>query len=250
MTENDYPRDFEQEVLPHLDAAYNLARWLTCNDQDAQDVVQEAYLRAFRFFGGFRGGDARAWLLKIVRNTCYTWLQQNRPQYPTAEFDEELFGPDPLAPNQEEVLLQNANGKLLRQALEDLPQNSREVLILREFEGMSYREISEVTGMPPGTVMSRLSRARSGLRKAFANRLNADTRTVTSGPCSIRSFDPIRPSFFPQPMRSGPPSTTMACPKESGSNQAGAGAARGSRETGILRWSILEFVNGSGAVQR
>ena len=175
MTENDYPRDFEQEVLPHLDAAYNLARWLTRNDQDAQDVVQEAYLRAFRFFSGFQGGEARAWLLKIVRNTCYTWLQQNRQQHPTAEFDEKLFGPDPSAPNPEEALLRSDSGKLLRRALEILPTDFREVLILRELEEMSYKEISEVTGMPPGTVMSRLSRARSGLRKALANRLDADT---------------------------------------------------------------------------
>jgi RNA polymerase sigma factor (sigma-70 family) len=180
MAENNCSLDFEQEVLPHLDAAYNLARWLTRNDQDAQDVVQEACLRAFRFFSGFRGGEARAWLLKIVRNTCYTWLQQNRPQQPTAEFDENLFGPDPLAPNPEEVLLRSDSGKLLRQALEILPTDFREVLILRELEGMSYREISEVTGMPPGTVMSRLSRARSGLRQAIANRVEADTRPRVS----------------------------------------------------------------------
>ncbi len=175
MAENNCPRNFEQEVLPHLDSAYNLARWLTRNDQDAQDVVQEAYLRAFRFFGGFRGGEARAWLLKIVRNTCYTWLQQNRPQQPTAEFDENLFGPDPLAPNPEEALLRSDNGKLLRRALEILPTDFREVLILRELEGMSYKEISDVTGMPPGTVMSRLSRARSGLRQSLVNLVNADT---------------------------------------------------------------------------
>jgi RNA polymerase sigma factor (sigma-70 family) len=180
MAENNCSLDFEQEVLPHLDAAYNLARWLTRNDQDAQDVVQEACLRAFRFFSSFRGGEARAWLLKIVRNTCYTWLQQNRPQQPTAEFDENLFGPDPLAPNPEEVLLRSDSGKLLRQALEILPTDFREVLILRELEGMSYREISEVTGMPPGTVMSRLSRARSGLRQAIANRVEADTRPRVS----------------------------------------------------------------------
>jgi len=175
MAENNCPRDFEREVLPHLDAAYNLARWLTRNDQDAQDVVQEAYLRAFRFFSGFRGGEARAWLLKIVRNTCYTWLQQNRPQHATEEFDERLFGPDPLAPNPEEALLRSDSGKLLRQALEILPTDFREVLILRELEGMSYKEISAVTGMPLGTVMSRLSRARSGLRQSLANLVNADT---------------------------------------------------------------------------
>jgi len=180
MAENNCPRDFEREVLPHLDAAYNLARWLTRNDQDAQDVVQEAYLRAFRFFSGFRGGDARAWLLKIVRNTCYTWLQQNRPQQPTEEFDEKLFGLDPRALNPEEALLRSDSGKLLRQALEILPKDFREVLILRELEGMSYKEISAVTGMPLGTVMSRLSRARSGLRQSLANLVNADT---LPGPC-------------------------------------------------------------------
>ena len=175
MSEQNSSRDFEQEALPHLDAAYNLARWLTCNDQDAQDVVQEAYTRALRFFAGYHGGNARAWILRIVRNTCYTWLQQNRQLQPTTEFDENLFGPDLRTLNPEEALLQNANDELVRQALEGLPQNSREVLILREFEGMSYREISEVTGMPPGTVMSRLSRARSGLRQALANRVDAHT---------------------------------------------------------------------------
>src|ERR1700746_2007059 len=99
MPEQNGLRDFEQEVLPHLDAAYNLARWLTRNDQDAQDVVQEAYLRAFRVFGGFRGGEARAWFLKCVRNASHPCLKQNRPQQPTAEFDEKLFGPDPSAAN-------------------------------------------------------------------------------------------------------------------------------------------------------
>jgi RNA polymerase sigma factor (sigma-70 family) len=176
MPEENCPRNFEQEVLPHLDAAYNLARWLTRNDEDAQDVVQEAYMRAFRFFGGFRGGNVRPWLLRIVRNTCYTWLQLNRPPQPTTEFDEKLFGPDPGAQNAEEALLRSDSSKLLRQALETLPTDSREVLILRELQGMSYKEISEVTGMPPGTVMSRLSRGRSRLRQSLANLVNADTQ--------------------------------------------------------------------------
>ncbi|HET8923136.1 MAG TPA: sigma-70 family RNA polymerase sigma factor [Candidatus Acidoferrum sp.] len=175
MPEHNCIWNFEQEVLPHLDAAYNLARWLTRNEHDAQDVVQEAYLRAFRFSGGFRGGNVRAWLLRIVRNTCYTWLQQNRPQQPTAEFDEKLFGPDPRAPNPEEALIRDDSGKLLRQVMETLPLDFREVLILRELEEMSYKEIAEVTGMPPGTVMSRLSRARSALRQSLANLANADT---------------------------------------------------------------------------
>jgi RNA polymerase sigma-70 factor (ECF subfamily) len=169
MSELKASRNFEEDVLPHLDAAYNLARWLTRNEQDAQDVVQEAYIRAYRFFGGFRGGNVRAWLLRTVRNTCYTWLQQNRPPQPMVEFDERLFGPDTGTPNPEELLLRKDSGKLLRKALEALPQSFREVLILRELEGMSYREISEITGMPPGTVMSRLSRARGGLRQSLAN---------------------------------------------------------------------------------
>jgi RNA polymerase sigma-70 factor, ECF subfamily len=167
MTEQNWPGTFDQEVLPHLDAAYNLARWLTRNNQDAEDVVQEAYLRAFRFFAGFRGGDARAWLMKIVRNTCYTWLHANRPLQDAAEFDENFFPPDSRAPNPEEVVLQNDSAALLRKALEKLPPNSREVLILRELEGMSYREIGDITGMPAGTVMSSLSRARGRLRQAL-----------------------------------------------------------------------------------
>lgn len=164
---------FEGTVLPHLDAAYNLARWLTRNEQDAQDVVQEAYLRAFRFFGGFRGGDARGWLLKIVRNTAYTWLRENRAQQQAVEFDEELFGPDPRAFNPEQVSLQINSSNLLRRALEGLPANCREVLVLRELEGMSYKEISAVTGMPAGTVMSSLSRARDRLRQSLVRLVNA-----------------------------------------------------------------------------
>src|SRR5580704_4966448 len=134
MTEQNWPGTFEQAVMPHLDAAYNLARWLMRNEQDAQDVAQEAYLRAFRFFPGFRGGDARAWLLKIVRNTCYTWLHANRPLQDAAEFDENLFPPDSHAPNPEEAVLQNDSDALVRKALEEIPTNFREVVILREFE--------------------------------------------------------------------------------------------------------------------
>ena len=160
--------------LPHLDAAYNLARWLTRNEQDAQDVVQEAYLRAFRFFPGFRGGDARARLLKIVRNTFYTWSHGNRPLQEAAEFDENFFPPDSDAPNPEEVALQNDSDTLVRKALEMLPSISREVLILRELEGMSYKEIADITGMPMGTVMSSLSRARGRLRQVLTTLMNRD----------------------------------------------------------------------------
>jgi RNA polymerase sigma-70 factor, ECF subfamily len=135
------------------------------NEQDAEDVAQEAYLRAFRFFPGFRGGDARAWLMKIVRNACYTGLHRNRPLQNAAEFDENLISPDSRALNPEEAVLQNDSNSLVRKALEKLPVNFREVLILRELEGMSYKEIADITGMPAGTVMSSLSRARSRLRQ-------------------------------------------------------------------------------------
>jgi len=174
MFEHNRLPNFEQAVLPHLDAAYNLARWLMRNEQDAQDVTQEAFLRAFRFFSGFRGGDARAWLLKIVRNTCYTWLHANRPLQNAAEFDENVFPPDSHAPNPEEVVLQNDSDTLVRKALAMLPPNSREVLILRELEGMSYNEIADITGVPLGTVMSSLSRARDRLRQVLTALMNRD----------------------------------------------------------------------------
>ena len=172
MTAQNWPESFEQAVLPHLDAAYNLARWLTRNEQDAQDVVQEAYLRAFRHFRDFRGGNARAWILKIIRNTCYSWLTANRPLQDATEFDENLFAPDVRSPNPEEIVLQNDNGTLVREALQKLAPNLREVLILRELEGMSYREIGAITGMPAGTVMSSLSRARGRLRQVLTTSRN------------------------------------------------------------------------------
>jgi RNA polymerase sigma-70 factor (ECF subfamily) len=175
MFEQNNPPTFEQVVLPHLDAAYNLARWLTRNDQDAQDAVQDACLRAFRFFPTFRGGDARPWLMKIVRNACYTWLHANRPLQAAAEFDENLFSPDSCSPNPEEVVLRDDSSTLVRKALERLPPNFREVLVLREIEGMSYREISAITGMAAGTVMSSLSRARGRLRKALIRLTNEAT---------------------------------------------------------------------------
>jgi RNA polymerase sigma-70 factor, ECF subfamily len=178
MLEHSRLPNFELTVLPHLASAYNLARWLTRNAQDAEDVVQEAYLRAFRFFPGFRGGDARAWLMTIVRNSCYSWLHANRSPHDVAEFDERIFVPDSRAPNPEEVVLQNDNKTLVRRALEKLPAKFREVLILRELEGMSYREIAEITGMPPGTVMSTLSRARGRFRQVLT--ILMDENSVTS----------------------------------------------------------------------
>jgi RNA polymerase sigma factor (sigma-70 family) len=169
MTHESGPGNFEKEILPHLDAAYNLARWLTRNEQDAQDAVQEASMRAFRFFPSFRGGNARAWLLKIVRNACYTWLNVNRPLQEATEFDEVYFPPDSRVLNPEEAVLRNDNVMFVRKALATLPSNFREVLILRELEGMSYREIADIAGMPAGTVMSSLSRARGALRQTLTS---------------------------------------------------------------------------------
>jgi RNA polymerase sigma-70 factor (ECF subfamily) len=155
---------FEQLVLAHLDAAYNLARWLVGSPTDADDVVQEACLRALRFFDGFRGGDARAWLLKIVRNTSYSWVRKNRPMELADEFNETIHSGEEAGANIEGELLSRAHGEQVRRALETLPVGFREVLVLREIEGLSYREISDVTGVPMGTVMSSLSRARQRLR--------------------------------------------------------------------------------------
>ena len=156
---------FEEVVLPHLDAAYNLARWLVRKPQDAEDIVQEAYLRAFKFFGGYQGGDARSWVLKIVRNTSYSFLEKNRPAELAEEFDEEVHTAVVEQPGAEAALLQSADSRMLREALEELPVNFREVIVLRELEGMSYKEIAEVKGVPMGTVMSSLARARTQLRE-------------------------------------------------------------------------------------
>jgi RNA polymerase sigma-70 factor (ECF subfamily) len=168
MTRQFSDGSFEIDVLPHLGAAYNLARWLTRNNQDAEDMVQEAYLRAFRFFGDFRGGDVRAWLLKIVRNTCYTHLRKNRPEEFAAAFDEEIHSEEGTSLSPEELLLQSADHQFLKQALEELPVLFRELLVLRELEGLTYKELAEVMDIPMGTVMSSLSRARARLRKSLS----------------------------------------------------------------------------------
>lgn len=152
---------FEQLVLPHVDAAVNLARWLLRNPDDAEDVAQEAVLRAYRFFTGFRGGDARAWLLQIVRNSCYTWLEKRMPAELVTEFNEELHPVPSTDP--EMIAMQASDRAKLKAALEFLPIRAREVIVLRELEGCSYKEISDVTGIPMGTVMSTLSRAREKL---------------------------------------------------------------------------------------
>ena len=159
---------FEQAVLPHLDAAYNLARWLTRNDHDAQDVTQEAFLRAFRFFDGYQGGNMRAWLLTIVRNTCYTWMHQNRPPDAAVEFDEEIHSEESSGGADPELqVLASADKDTVQRALAELPEIFREALVLREMEGMSYKEIADVTSVSIGTVMSRLARARTRLRESL-----------------------------------------------------------------------------------
>jgi RNA polymerase sigma-70 factor (ECF subfamily) len=170
---------FQRSVLPHLDAAYNLARWLTRNDHDAEDVVQEAFVRALRYFDSLRQDDSRAWLLAIVRNTCYTWLEKNRPADMVAIDDEGLLSADaeslghaaPGESNPEVIVLQSAQKKLVKQALEELPVAYREVLVMRELEDLSYKEIAQAAGVPIGTVMSRLARGRELLRKTIEIRM-------------------------------------------------------------------------------
>jgi RNA polymerase sigma-70 factor (ECF subfamily) len=166
MSATDPQAQFEEIVMPHLDAAYNLARWLAGNDHDAEDIAQEASLRAFRFLAGFRGGNSRSWLLTIVRNTAYTWLKQNRPQALVSVGDEELLEiEDPAAATDHSAALHRADRDVLRAALEELPVEFREVLILRELEGLTYKEIADVADAPIGTVMSRLARARKQLQE-------------------------------------------------------------------------------------
>ena len=157
--------------MPHLDAAYNLARWLTRNDDDARDMVQEAYLRAFKFFDDLRGVDGRPWLLTIVRNTCYTWLQQHRAHDTATSFDEEIHTAESDISDPATLALRSDDSRLLRQSLEELPVEFREVVALRDLEGFSYKEIADIANIPVGTVMSRLARARERLKQSLCNRL-------------------------------------------------------------------------------
>jgi RNA polymerase sigma-70 factor (ECF subfamily) len=164
----DTSANFDQTILPHLDAAYNLARWLIGNDRDAEDVTQEACLRAFKFYSGFRGGDARAWLLTIVRRSAWTWLRSNRRHEEAVEFDEELHGGADESANPEVSLARAGDIEAVRQAIATLPAVFREVLVLRELEDCSYKEIADIAGVPIGTVMSRLTRARRQLQTALS----------------------------------------------------------------------------------
>jgi RNA polymerase sigma-70 factor (ECF subfamily) len=159
---------FEQLMLPHLDSAYNLSRWLLRNPHDAEDAVQEACLRAFRSFGGFRGTDGRAWFLTIVRNVCYSHLRQGKRELPKVAFEEDLHGsPQDLGEANAQSWLE-VKGELLRQALERLPAEYREMIVLHDVEGLSYREIAGVAEIPLGTVMSRLARGRGRLQTELA----------------------------------------------------------------------------------
>jgi len=165
---------FEEVMLPHLDAAHNLARWLLRNEQDAQDVVQEAFLRAFKSFGGFHGSNGRAWLLTIVRNTSYTLLKKNRAVDVTTAFDEEIHvsGHESVSPAT--ILEHSEDAELIREAMDELPAEFREILALRHQEGLSYKEIADIAQIPSGTVMSRLARARAKLREYLATRLGKE----------------------------------------------------------------------------
>ena len=162
---------FEALMLPHLDAAYNLAKWLLGNEQDAQDVVQEAYLRAFKSFSGFHGSNGRAWLLTIVRNTSYTLFKKNRAVDFTTPFDEEIHAPGYDSVSPATILEQSEDAELIREAMDELPAEFREILVLRHQEDLSYKEIADVAQIPPGTVMSRLARARAKLKERLAARV-------------------------------------------------------------------------------
>ena len=176
MDERERTKAFEQTVLPHLDAAYNLARWLAHNDADAQDVAQEACLRAFKFFANFRGESPRAWLLTIVRNTFYTWLRKNRPPEITFDLDDEALEVEDLSVNVELANSRIGDAETVRRAIAELPVEFREIVVLREMEGLSYKEIAAVAEIPLGTVMSRLARARQQSQKQLANEFNPAAR--------------------------------------------------------------------------
>ena len=159
----------EETLLPHLDAAYNLARWLTRDERDAEDIVQEAFLRAIKHFATFKGENARPWLLTIVRNTYYTWIRHNRSTETIDPFDDEEHVLISDAPNPEMLLLQEADKQIVRRALRKLPTHFLEVIVLREFEELSYQQIADLVQIPIGTVMSRLARARKLLAQLISN---------------------------------------------------------------------------------
>jgi RNA polymerase sigma-70 factor (ECF subfamily) len=172
QAEKDDSISFEAMMLPHLDAAHNLAKWLLRNEQDAQDVVQEAFLRAFKSFGGFHGSNGAAWLLTIVRNTSYTLLKKNQAVDFTTLFDEEIHvaGHESVSPPT--ILEHSEDAEMIREAMDELPVEFREILTLRHQEGLSYKEIADIAQIAPGTVMSRLARARAKLKENLAARMS------------------------------------------------------------------------------
>ena len=163
--------DFEAVILPHLDAAYNLARWLLRSDDDAQDIVHDSFLRAHRYFASFEGGDGRAWLLGIVRNTCFTWLRNKKSSRTLDNVPEERERSENVSQDPEQALLLKEDIASLRHCIEALPPEYREVVVLRELEELSYKEISTVAGLALGTVMSRLNRARKRLESCLTKTL-------------------------------------------------------------------------------
>ena len=165
---------FEALMLPHLDAAQNLAKWLLRNNQDAEDVVQEAYLRALKSFHGFHGSNGRAWLLTIVRNTSYTLLKKNRTVDLTTSFDEEKHASDYESVSPAALLERTEDAESVRRAMDHLPVEFREILVLRHLEDLSYKEIADVAQIPPGTVMSRLARARGKLKECLAAQIGKE----------------------------------------------------------------------------
>jgi RNA polymerase sigma-70 factor (ECF subfamily) len=182
MSEDENWRRFERLAMPHLDAAYNLARWMTHNDHDAQDVVQDALVRAMRYFQGFRGEGARAWLLQIVRHTCYSWLKENRPVEKVMLDDDDDDALQAIAaPSDDEppsIAMRKADREQINAAIASLPVAYREVLVLRELEELSYADIARIAEIPVGTVMSRLARARGLMRAALTPTTRPVLRTV------------------------------------------------------------------------
>ena len=174
------PPAFEHLMLPHLDAAYNLARWLLRDPHDAEDAVQEACLRAYRAMDRFRGGDGRPWLLAIVRNVCYSQLRKTRQEPDAAPFDDEAHssGYDPAEANA--VAWRELTSELLQRGLERLPPAFREIIVLHELEGLSYRQIGAIAEIPLGTVMSRLARARAKLQTELVNLIALDVGPGTA----------------------------------------------------------------------
>jgi RNA polymerase sigma-70 factor (ECF subfamily) len=173
--QEDDRRRFERVFVPHIAASYNLARWLLRDEHEAEDLVQEAYVRALKSFPTFHGADGRPWFLAIVRNCCFSRLRQKQARGKETRFDEELHGAADHAQNPESLVVDKEERQSLQEALDELPPEFKEAIILRELEGLSYKEIAAIADISMGTVMSRLARARALLRRRFENRLNEES---------------------------------------------------------------------------